>query len=1055
MDYLEKLNEQQREAVLHKDGPCLVIAGAGSGKTKVLTTRIAHLIEEGIPSWNILAITFTNKAAKEMRERLEVLVPDNSVFVGTFHSFGVRILRENYMHLGLSANFTILDSDDVLSIIKKIMKDMGISKEECAPSYIRNRISFIKNEMLSDAEIEQFFNSEAEQIAYRVYKEYLQVLRKNNSVDFDDLLLLPVQLFMKNSEMLNHYQEKFQYILIDEYQDTNEVQYKLSKILAAKYKNLFVVGDANQCLTKGTKIQTKNGLKNIEDVLEEEEVLSAVGFGEVDYQKVEKVVPTQYEGEIVKITTESGKVISCTPDHTMFYKLPIEEKKFYVYLMYKRGLGFRIGQTRSYRSDGKKYINGLKQRLNQEHADKIWLLRRCDTAIEASYYEQYYATTYGLPQMCFYAAGRGLLFSQEDINRFYANVPTDLRASMLMHEELLSMEYPHYSKIGFSHKTVSNRVINVNYLSGDKTSKRNYYSQRVSFNTTSLEYRTILENAGFPVRNGKNKDFRIETERVTMADAEEWAKKISMFIPEVSVVSKIRLTKEDAFKFLPAGSLRVGMVLAVLKENQLIEDKIIKMEKCGYDDLVYDLSIPTTRNFIANGICVHNCIYGFRGSNFRNILNFEKDYTQARVITLEQNYRSSKRILDAANSVIKNNKERKDMELFSNLGLGSKIQYLRSYDEKHEITLCIEEIKKLMDEGYKARDIAIFYRTNGQARIVEEMFIKANLPYKVVGSYYFYQRKEIKDLISYLRLILNHHDEIALRRVINVPKRKIGPTTIKNLEIEASINGTTMFDCLSKGKELDFKNLILELTKASESLSLTELIDEILEKSGMKRELEEEHSLESDLRMENLMEFKSITASFEERTGSVNLGDFLEEISLIADMTEHKPDDDAVTLMTIHSAKGLEFDVVFLIGMEENIFPHANSLFERDGIEEERRLMYVGITRARDLLYLTNAKRRMLYGKESINPPSRFIEEIDKDLVEVTNSSVKEEKVFNKNTVYSDEEVEWQSGDVVLHDIYGRGVVVGVDKMLVTVAFNNKIGIKKLMKNHKSLKKVS
>ena len=694
MDYLDKLNTQQKEAVLHKDGPCLVIAGAGSGKTKVLTTRIAHLICEGIPSFRILAITFTNKAAKEMRERLSLLTSDTDAFVGTFHSFGLRIVRENYMHLGLERNFTILDSDDVLSIIKKIMKDLGISKEECAPSYIRNRISFIKNEMLNDVEIEQFFNSDAEQIAYRVYKEYLKVLKKNNSVDFDDLLSLPVSLFSKNKEVLLHYQEKFQYILIDEYQDTNEVQYKLTKLLGSGHQNIFVVGDPDQS------------------------------------------------------------------------------------------------------------------------------------------------------------------------------------------------------------------------------------------------------------------------------------------------------------------------------------------------------------------------IYMFRGANYKNILNFEHDYPNTKVIALEENYRSTKMILDAANAVIKNNKDRKDKNLRSNKMLGAKVQYVRSYDEKHEITVSIEEIKKLLNEGYKAHDIAIFYRTNGQARIVEEMFIKANLPYKVVGSYYFYQRKEIKDLISYLRLILNVHDEIALRRVINVPKRKIGPTTIKNLEMEASINGTSLFDCLSKGKELEFKNLILYLAKESESLSLTELIDTVLEKTGMKKELEEEHTLESDLRMENLMEFKSITASFEERTGSVNLGDFLEEISLIADMTEHKPDGDAVTLMTIHSAKGLEFDVVFLIGMEENIFPHANSLLERDGIEEERRLMYVGITRARDLLYLTNAKRRMLYGRESLNAPSHFIEEINEDLIEVTNNSVKEEKFFNKNSVYSDEEVEWQSGDVVLHDTYGRGVVVGVDKLLLTVAFNNKIGIKKLMKNHKSLKKM-
>lgn len=693
MDYLNKLNEQQRKAVMHKDGPCLVIAGAGSGKTRVLTTRIANLIEEGVPSWNILAITFTNKAAREMRERLEVLVPNHDVFVGTFHSFGVRIIRENYMHLGLERNFTILDSDDVLSLIKKIMKDLGISKEECAPSYIRNRISFIKNEMMSDADIEKFFNTEPEQIAYQVYKEYKKVLKKNNSVDFDDLLLHPVELFTKSKEVLEHYQEKFKYILIDEYQDTNEVQYKLSKLLSAKYQNIFVVGDPDQS------------------------------------------------------------------------------------------------------------------------------------------------------------------------------------------------------------------------------------------------------------------------------------------------------------------------------------------------------------------------IYAFRGANYKNILNFERDYKSTEVIPLEENYRSTGMILNAANSVIKNNKDRKEKNLKSNKAIGAKVKYLRSYDEKHEITLCIEEIKKLMSDGYHPKDIAIFYRTNGQARIAEEMFIKNNMPYKVVGSYYFYQRKEIKDLISYLRLILNPHDEISLRRVINVPKRKIGPSTLKAIEDNAVLQNVSMFDAINKGKELEFKNIILELIKSSESLSLTELIDAILEKSGMKKELEEENSLESELRLENLMEFKSITASFEERTGSVNLGDFLEEISLIADITEHKENGDEVTLMTIHSAKGLEFDVVFLIGMEESIFPHANSLMERDGLEEERRLMYVGITRARELLYLTNAKRRMLYGKESINPPSRFIEEIDGDLLEKSNCSIKEEPIFNKNKMYNDGDVDYNSGDVVLHETYGRGVVVDVDKMLLTVAFNNKIGVKKLMKNHKSLKK--
>ena len=690
---LTELNELQREAVEHINGPCLVIAGAGSGKTKVLTTRIANLINEGVPSYHILAITFTNKAAKEMKERIGKIVDNCESFVGTFHSFGMRIIRENVLKLGMERNFTILDSDDVLSLIKKILKDKGYDTKEVSPSYIRNRISFIKNEMLTNAEIEKFFQSEMEKIAYEVYLEYNVKLKKNNSVDFDDLLWLPVKLFKENTDVLEHYQDKFQYILIDEYQDTNEVQYKLVKLLAEKYRNLFVVGDPDQS------------------------------------------------------------------------------------------------------------------------------------------------------------------------------------------------------------------------------------------------------------------------------------------------------------------------------------------------------------------------IYQFRGANYKNILNFEKDYPDAKVISLEDNYRSTEMILEAANSVIKNNKERKEKNLRSHHGKGLKIKYMRAYDEKNEIALVISEIKKLFLDGYKKKDIAVFYRTNAQARVVEEQFLKANIPYKVVGSYYFYARKEIKDLICYLRLILNFHDNVSLERVINVPKRGIGTTSIRKLLEKASTENTSMFDVLSSPKEMEFKNLLIELKKDSESLSLTELVDDVLEKSGMKRELELDSSLESELRLDNLMEFRSITKTYEDTTGSVDLGDFLEEISLVADISEHKNEDDVVTLMTMHSAKGLEFPIVFLVGMEEGLFPHQNSFNEEDGIEEERRLCYVAITRAKERLYISNAKSRMMYGQTNRNMPSRFIEEIDSGLLEKDFPEVTE-KVIHKEEMYSDDDISYNIGDVVMHTIYGRGVVVGVDKTLVTIAFSKQYGIRKLMKNHKSIKKV-
>ena len=690
-DLLKNLNEEQIEAVKHNEGPCLVLAGAGSGKTKVLTNRIAYLIENGVRDYNILAITFTNKAAKEMRDRVYNLVGDVASFIGTFHSLGLRIIRENCGYLNLPSNFSIIDSDDVLTVIKKILKDMNLDTKQYSPSYIRNRISFIKNQMLSEMELDKFFNTPIDKIVVDVYYKYNERLIASAAVDFDDLLLMPVRLFEHNKEILEHYQERYKYILIDEYQDTNPVQYKLSKLLASKYKNIFVVGDMNQS------------------------------------------------------------------------------------------------------------------------------------------------------------------------------------------------------------------------------------------------------------------------------------------------------------------------------------------------------------------------IYAFRQADYHNIVNFEKDYANAKTIKLEHNYRSTNNILNAANDVISHNKERKDLKLYSDKGDGPKITYLRSYDEKHEISLVIDEINKLYLDGYEPKDVAILYRTNAQSRAIEEVFASKGIPYKIYGSYYFYNRKEIKDLISYLKLIYNDKDEISLRRIINVPKRGIGDSAIKDIELRANLNQCSMYDALESKKELEFKDIIESIKKTSENLSLTELIDEVLDKSGMKKELEDSHLIEDETRLENLMEFKSITASYEERTGSVNLGDFLEEISLVSDQANHTEDSNVVTLMTIHSAKGLEFPVVFMVGMEEGIFPHNMSIME-DNIEEERRLCYVGITRAKEKLYLTNAKRRMLYGKDQMNVPSRFIAEIKDDLLE-KNEINKEEKIIKKGEMYTKDNSDIVKGSIIDHTEYGLGAVIDVSGSLITVAF--KCGVKKLMKNHKSITKVS
>ena len=696
MDYIEKLNNEQKKAATFKDGPCLVIAGAGSGKTKVLTTRIANLIENGVKPYNILAITFTNKAAGEMRERVNNIINAHDAFIGTFHSFGLKIIRENSALFNLTSAFTLIDTEDQTSIIKKIMKDINITDKMISPAFIKSKISFIKNNMLSDSEIANFLISENEKIAVKIYYEYEKILKRNNTLDFDDLLKKPVELFNSNKELLEKYQDKFKYILIDEYQDTNEVQYKLVKLLSKKYLNLFVVGDPSQS------------------------------------------------------------------------------------------------------------------------------------------------------------------------------------------------------------------------------------------------------------------------------------------------------------------------------------------------------------------------IYAFRGANYQNILNFEKDFKGCTVIKLPQNYRSTQTILDAANEVISHNKQRKDLDLFSDLGQGVKIKYIRTFNDSMENKRVVDEIQKLYEEGYNRKDIAIFYRTNAQSRSIEDALVKANIPYKVFGSFYFYKRKEIKDLLAYLKLIANPSDDVSLERVINEPKRKIGDKTIENLREKARSLNISMFEAIDSGKELEFKNLILNLIEISKDTSITGLIDKTLELSKMKETYENDKSLESDIRLENLMEFRSVSETYEKETGNVNLSDFLMEVSLVSDAAEYSLDADAVTLMTVHSAKGLEFKVIFIIGLEENIMPISKALYDDEELEEERRLMYVAITRAKEKLYLLNAGRRMLYGNMQMNPPSRFISEISDNLLDKEETKNEMHSLKTK-LLYSDDNSsseEFKNGDIVTHLTFGKGVVVSVDDKFITIAFHQRFGVKKFLKNYKGIRKV-
>ena len=741
MSIYDTLNAEQREAVFHTEGPLLILAGAGSGKTRVLTHRIAYLIEEkGINPWNILAITFTNKAAGEMRERVDDIVGfgSESIWVSTFHSTCVRILRRHIDRLGYDNNFTIYDSDDQKTLMKDVCKLLQIDTKTYRERTILSAISSVKDEMVTPEEYElNAYGDFSKKKIAEAYKEYERQLKANNALDFDDLLVKTVQLFQTQPEILEYYQDRFRYIMVDEYQDTNTVQFKLISLLAAKYKNLCVVGDDDQS------------------------------------------------------------------------------------------------------------------------------------------------------------------------------------------------------------------------------------------------------------------------------------------------------------------------------------------------------------------------IYKFRGANIQNILSFEKEFEDTKVIKLEQNYRSTSTILDAANAVIKNNVGRKAKSLWTENGEGEKIQFRQfdtAYDEAEYI---VGDIRERVDNGKAAYcDHAVLYRTNAQSRLFEEKMITANIPYKIVGGVNFYARKEIKDLLAYLKTIDNGKDDLAVRRIINVPKRGIGLTTVNRITEAAQQRGISFYEALcsadlvpglgrSISKLESFAAMIEYFRKEAEHLSITELMEEILTETGYVEELKAEGEEEAEARLQNIDEFLNKIAAYEESCEEElpTLSGFLEEVALVADIDSLDEESDYVVLMTLHSAKGLEFPYVYLAGMEDGIFPSYMTITADDPteIEEERRLCYVGITRAKKELAMTCARRRMIRGETQYNKMSRFLKEVPPQLLSTGKIVEKEELELPKQNSYvqakqsfqakpfmiskpvqqfgvkSGEGLSYGVGDRVRHMKFGEGTVTAITEggrdYEVSVDFDS-AGTKKMFASFAKLQKV-
>ena len=948
-DLLVGLNPEQRRAVETTEGPLLIQAGAGSGKTKTLTHRIAYLIaSQRATPYNILAVTFTNKAAKEMRARVGQLVGQNSdhrgfmPYMGTFHGICVRLLRQDGEYIGIPRSFVIFDESDRQAAVKQASKQLMIDEKAFPARLLSGIISSAKNDMIGPGEFAGNANSPAQRAAAQVFPLYEKSLRDAAALDFDDLINRMVHLLQTQTEVRAKWQQQFRYIMIDEYQDTNTAQYQLVKLLTNEHRNVAVVGDDWQCLLPDTRIETSNGPVRIADITTGTMVRAAAGYGKTNFFKVTAPKQTTYQGEVTVIKTSSGKTIRSTPNHLLF------------------AIGAMV--VPEHFSAELKLFASL-----EEKNDGDW----CDSTLTIHAQES--------------KAARELL---------------SLGFSKVVDSNLMKKYVKHASDFG--------------QLEADLTSMLGEYSTHA--------------------------------------------------------IRRSRMTQND-YTFMTADSLTSGMSLPTIEGEELKDDVIVSITHEDYDGPVYDLDVEKVHNYVANGITVHNSIYSWRGADFRNILNFEKDYKDCAIIKLEQNYRSTNHILKAAHAIITKNTQRSDKELWTDAGDGLPVQMLQVVSERAEGEAIIRRVRNGVDSGLRHyRDFAVLYRTNAQSRSIEEALVHYGIPYRIVGGQRFYDRKEIKDLMAYLRLIFQPEDRVSFERVVNVPTRGVGAKSLQGFFAWRVSENLTLFDALQRaatcpGITAKARNALSELGDILASLrllidesSVAGLIDSLLRRIGYLQFLSD-GSPQGEARQENVKELLSVAQEYQD----VGLEGFLEEVALVSDLDSANFDGDAVTLMTLHAAKGLEFPVVFMSGLEESIFPHSRALYDPLEMEEERRLCYVGMTRARQELYMLHASSRLLYGGVQHNPPSRFLSEIDAEFTANITDSSFANAYGGGGQRQDDYETEWQpgsepkvvlddepryipelsEGDAVRHQIFGVGTVMELAGDTAVIYFKGK-GTRKL-----------
>lgn len=1000
MDFLDTLNPAQKTAVTAGEGPILVLAGPGSGKTRVLTQHIAYLIGyQGVRPYQMLAVTFTNKAAREMEHRVQALLGEEmtrGLLLGTFHATCARILRRESDRLPVSNEFVIFDADDQQKVVKTAIKELNLNDKVYRPVVVHAAISRAKNELIKPDDFPVVtYRDEA---VKRVYQRYQEMLQQSNGVDFDDLLLMTTNLMAEHPDVREKYAQRFRHVLVDEFQDTNIAQYTLLKYLCSAHNNIFVVGDPDQCFPTGTPIQTPNGAVPIESLDVGDVVIAASGRGSTLASRVNHVGKQIFKGNLVHVTTKTGASFRATPNHVVFARLGLQPGLHYVYLMYRRDKGYRIGIASHARSDGVSDLLqvGLRVRSNAENADKIWVLKVCENREDAHYWETFYSVQYGIPTTVFHVRGRRMRMSQKKIDSLFQKIDTASNVKKLFADMEISFQYPHYTPQG----TYRN-VINLRYFGdGRITGQSPWHAHRVDLWSSEQKLAETLREAGYNPRIRSRNNWRVGLNRLNYDDIQQTAHKLSLDAGGLEIVVGAFLTESansaltPRFSLMPASHLHPTMLVAIEKDGTIIEDEIVEVLREPYQGDVYDLEVDNLHNYLAGGIVVHNSVYRWRGADYRNVQRFEQDFPGAQVILLEQNYRSRQMILDAAMGVIDKAPRRRKKKLFTERGGGEKVVFYEALDDYGEASFVVDTIAQLVaGKQFEPGECAVMYRTNAQSRLIEEAFLQARLPYRLVGAQRFYGRREVKDVIAFLRLAQNPDDEISLDRVINIPPRGIGDKTIMTLHLvgrEAKTSpGQVLLD-MARGSDspywgkfsgratlplADFGGMLAAWRGLLDTYTVPELFDRILKDINYKEHLDDGTEEGKD-RLDNVMELRRLAEEYQTRT----LAEFLENVALVSDQ-DTLSEGNVPTLLTMHAAKGLEFGAVFIVGLDDGVLPHSRSFDEPEEMEEERRLFYVGITRAKERLYLVRAMRRGGRGYAEETVESRFLEDIPGELI--------------------------------------------------------------------------